>query len=186
MNRPWKILLIVSILLVLALFAGGLSQDPHMIPSPLVDRPANDFSAPALDGGETLSLSAHRGQWVLVNFWGSWCVSCAAEHPYLIQLAKIAASRPDFVIIGVDFRDTVEGARQFLRRHGDPGYRQALDPQQKIAIDWGVYGAPESYLVSPSGRIVLKHTGPLYPGWFERVALPHFQAASQQKGTGNE
>ena len=179
MKISWKIILILSILVILALFAGGLGNDPRDIPSPLVNRPANNFTAPALNGNGNVSLADHKGKrWVLVNFWGSWCVSCIAEHPYLMELAKIADSRDDFAIIGVDFRDTVEGANNFLRRHGNPGYRHAFDPKQKIAIDWGVYGAPESFLVAPDGMIKLKHTGPLYFGWFEKVALPHIQGNS--------
>jgi cytochrome c biogenesis protein CcmG, thiol:disulfide interchange protein DsbE len=178
MKISWKVVLLLSIFIILALFAGGLSNDPRDIPSPLVNRPATNFTAPALDGqSPPVTLFDHKGKWVLVNFWGSWCVSCIAEHPYLLKLAKIANNRDDFLIIGVDFRDTIEGANLFLQRHGDPGYRHALDPKQKIAIDWGVYGAPESYLVDPTGMIILKHTGPLYPGWFEKIALPHIEAA---------
>ncbi|MEO5334889.1 MAG: DsbE family thiol:disulfide interchange protein [Magnetococcus sp. YQC-5] len=172
MNGIWKIVLLGVVLGILILFALGLENDPRNIPSPLVNRPASDFSAPALDGGAPVTLSAHRGKWVLVNFWGSWCVSCIAEHPYLLELANKVKARQDFVIIGVDFRDTPEAARAFLARHGVPGYRHAQDPEQKIAIDWGVYGAPESYLVDPTGTIRMKHTGPLYPGWFEKRALP--------------
>jgi cytochrome c biogenesis protein CcmG/thiol:disulfide interchange protein DsbE len=94
------------------------------------------------------------------------------EHPYLIELGHIAKNRSDFLILGVDFKDTREGAQDFLERHGDPGYRHAFDPNQGIAIDWGVYGAPESYLIDPQGRIRIKHTGPLFPGWFEQEVLP--------------
>ena len=175
MKNSWKIILLLSIFVILALFAGGLGNNPRDIPSPLVNRPATNFNAPALDGKGEVSLTDYKGQWVLVNFWGSWCVSCVAEHPYLMDLAKIARSRKDFSIVGVDFRDTIEGANRFLSRHGNPGYRHALDPKQKIAIDWGVYGAPESYLIAPNGMIRLKHTGPLYPGWFEKIALPHIE-----------
>ncbi|MBF0180910.1 MAG: DsbE family thiol:disulfide interchange protein [Magnetococcales bacterium] len=172
MSGAWKIILLGAVMAILGLFALGLDNDPRNIPSPLVNRPASDFTAPALHGGPPVQLSALRGKWVLVNFWGSWCVSCVAEHPYLVELAKKVKNRPDFVMIGVDFRDTPEAARDFLARHGNPGYPHAMDPEQKIAIDWGVYGAPESYLVDPNGTIRMKHTGPLFPGWFEARALP--------------
>ncbi|MBF0429116.1 MAG: DsbE family thiol:disulfide interchange protein [Magnetococcales bacterium] len=172
MNGIWKIILLGAVLAILILFALGLNNDPRNIPSPLVNRPATNFTAPALDGGPPVSLEFYRGKWVLVNFWGSWCISCISEHPYLLELANKAKMRKDFVIIGVDFRDTPEAAKAFLARHGNPGYKQAMDPEQKIAIDWGVYGAPESYLVDPMGTIRMKHTGPLFPGWFEMRALP--------------
>jgi cytochrome c biogenesis protein CcmG, thiol:disulfide interchange protein DsbE len=178
MKNSWKIILLLSLVIIMALFAGGLSNNPRDIPSPLVNKPASNFTAPALNGPGDVSLANHKGKWVLVNFWGSWCVSCVAEHPYLLELAKIAEKRDDFLIIGVDFRDTVEGANRFLQRHGNPGYQQAFDPKQKIAIDWGVYGAPESYLVDPTGMIRLKHTGPLYFGWFEKIALPQIQGTA--------
>ncbi|MBF0425574.1 MAG: redoxin domain-containing protein [Magnetococcales bacterium] len=170
----WKVSVVLVVTGILILFALGLGNDPRVIPTPLINRPATDFTAPALDGGEAIHLEAQRGRWVLLNFWGSWCGSCLQEHPYLIELGKKAAARSDFVIIGVDFRDTIEGGRAFLQRYGATGYRHAFDPEQRIAIDWGVYGAPESYLIDPGGRIRLKHTGPLYAGWFEQVALPLF------------
>ena len=175
MKNIWKITLLLVVFGILGLFALGLENDPRNIPSPLVNRPAPTLTASALDGQETISLANYRGRWVLVNFWGSWCVSCVAEHPYLMTLAKTVKEREDFIILGVDFKDTREGGLQFLADHGNPGYRHAFDPKQTIAIDWGVYGAPESYLVDPQGMIRMKHTGPLYPGWFEQKALPLIQ-----------
>ncbi|MBF0584229.1 MAG: DsbE family thiol:disulfide interchange protein [Magnetococcales bacterium] len=183
MKSAWKTVLLLAIMAILVLFALGLNNDPHAIPSPLINRAAPDIVALDL-AGEPIRLADQRGKWVLVNFWGSWCVSCVAEHPYLIELARKTRDRTDFTIMGVDFKDTEQGARQFLARHGDPGYRHAFDPNQKIAIDWGVYGAPESYLLDPNGRIRLKQTGPLYPGWFEQVALPLIQAPLTQTEKG--
>ncbi|MBF0421967.1 MAG: DsbE family thiol:disulfide interchange protein [Magnetococcales bacterium] len=172
MEYLWKIVLLAAVLFILGLFASGLGNDSRNIPSPLIGRPASVFHAPALDDGPEISLESFRGRWVLVNFWGSWCVSCRHEHPYLLQLAKNTAKRSDFVMLGVDFKDTREGAKGFLQALGDPGYRQAFDPDQTIAIDWGVYGAPETYLVDPQGVVRYKQVGPLFNGWFEKIALP--------------
>lgn len=172
MEKSWKIILLVVILAILILFGRGLGNDPRHIPSPLVNQPAPEINAPALGGGEPVVLSKLRGKWVMINFWGSWCVSCISEHPHLIQLAAKTRQRDDFAILGVDFKDSDSGARAFLARHGDPGYRQAKDPGQKVAIDWGVYGAPESFLVDPQGVVRYKQTGPIYEGWFEQVVLP--------------
>lgn len=179
MHTAWKTTLLLAVTAILGLFALGLDNNPRHIPSPLLHRPAPPFSASALDGGEPVHLEAHRGKWVMVNFWGSWCVSCIAEHPNLIALAQRTKDRTDFVIVGVDFRDTLEGGRRFLVTHGDPGYRHAFDPQQKIAIDWGVYGAPESYLVDPQGIIRLKQTGPVDSTWFEKRVLPLMRGAEK-------
>ncbi|MBF0415517.1 MAG: DsbE family thiol:disulfide interchange protein [Magnetococcales bacterium] len=172
MSNLWKTLLLAAIVAILGLFALGLNNDPRNIPSPLIGRLATPFSAPALDNGPPISLESLRGRWVLVNFWGSWCGSCRLEHPYLMQLATMTRKRPDFVMIGVDFKDTRSGAQQFLQTLGDPGYRQVFDPDQHIAIDWGVYGAPETYLLDPAGIIRYKQVGPLFNGWFEKIALP--------------
>ncbi|MEO5328504.1 MAG: DsbE family thiol:disulfide interchange protein [Magnetococcus sp. THC-1_WYH] len=172
MKNLWKVILLVGVVTILALFALGLENDPRNIPSPLVGRPASPFSVSALDDGPPVTLESYRGRWLLVNFWGSWCVSCRSEHRYLMKLARMTADRRDFAMIGVDFKDTREGGKEFLASLGDPGYRQAFDPDQKIAIDWGVYGAPETYLVDPAGIIRHKQVGPLYEGWFEKVALP--------------
>lgn len=172
MKNLWKVILLGVVVVILGLFALGLGNDPRNIPSPLVGRPAPPFTAPALDGGVPITLDSFKGRWLLVNFWGSWCGSCLREHAYLLELARMTGKRRDFAMIGVDFKDTREGGLKFLERLGDPGYRQVFDPDQKVAIDWGVYGAPETYLVDPSGIIRHKHVGPLYEGWFERVALP--------------
>ncbi|MBF0143073.1 MAG: DsbE family thiol:disulfide interchange protein [Magnetococcales bacterium] len=175
MKSTWKIALLATVMGILTLFYLGLGVDTRYIPSPLLDKPAFPFSAEGLDGKGPVVLEAKPGKWVLVNFWGSWCVSCVAEHPYLMELARKTRDRSDFAMIGVDFRDTREGGLRFLSRHGDPGYRHAFDPEQRIAIDWGVYGAPESFLVDPQGTIRLKRAGPLYPGWFEQEAMPLIQ-----------
>ncbi|MBF0187103.1 MAG: DsbE family thiol:disulfide interchange protein [Magnetococcales bacterium] len=168
----WKIVLVGAIAAILVIFYLGLSNNPRAIPSPLVGKKAQPFDAEPLVGEQRVRLQDYRGQWLVVNFWGSWCVSCVSEHRDLMQLAAISRQRGDFAIVGVDFRDTRQGAETFLKRHGNPGYAHAFDPKQKIAIDWGVYGAPESYIVSPDGKIAHKHTGPIYPGWFEKVLLP--------------
>lgn len=171
MGNSWKLVLFVAIIAILVLFGLGLGNDPRHIPSPIVHHPAPEIKAPTLAGGEVV-LSALRGKWVMINFWGSWCVSCVSEHPYLIQLAAQVRNRTDFTMLGVDFKDTVAGGRNFLARHGNPGYPQVQDPGQKIAIDWGVYGAPESFLVDPQGVVRYKQTGPIYEGWFEKVVVP--------------
>lgn len=172
MKNMWKIILLMAIMTILGLFALGLNNDPHTIPSPLIGRTASPFNAPTLDNGPNINLESLRGQWVLINFWGSWCGSCRHEHPYLMQLAEKTRNRPDFVMIGVDFKDTRSGAQHFLQTLGDPGYRQVFDPDQRIAIDWGVYGAPETYVIDPNGIIRYKQVGPLFEGWFEKSVLP--------------
>lgn len=179
--QAWKVALLLGVMVIIVLFALGLGNDPREIPSPLIGKMANDFKSESLDGGPTIQLSTYKGKWVMLNFWGSWCISCIREHPLLIDLAKKTKNRSDFVMIGVDFKDTMEGGKEFLARHGDPGYRQVFDPGQRITIDWGVYGAPESFIIDPQGMIRLKQSGPIYPGWFESKVLPLMNAAQGVK-----
>ncbi|MBF0587812.1 MAG: DsbE family thiol:disulfide interchange protein [Magnetococcales bacterium] len=183
MNTATKAILLGVVIGILALFARGLGNNPRHIPSPLTGRPAMPFEAPSLkDPQKMVSLRAHEGRWVVLNFWGSWCASCVREHPYLITLSRIAQAK-DFAMVGVDFRDTREGGRRFLQRHGDTGYAHAFDPDQRIAIDWGVYGAPETFVIDPKGIVRLKHAGPLYPGWFEQRMAP-LMSVSQSQAAG--
>ncbi|OSM01475.1 DsbE family thiol:disulfide interchange protein [Magnetofaba australis] len=184
MNGFLKFALLGVIVGILGLMALGLGQDHKTIPSPLVNKPALPVAGETLTGKQVDMQADYlqQGKWTLLNFWGSWCGSCVAEHPYLISLARQTKDRADFVMLGVDFKDSEGRAKRFLSRHGDPGYEHVQDPKQKIAIDWGVTGAPESFLISPQGVICLKHIGPLYQGWFEKVAEPHIQSGACLQG----
>ncbi|ABK45988.1 periplasmic protein thiol--disulfide oxidoreductase DsbE [Magnetococcus marinus MC-1] len=172
MGKLWKILLLGVIVGILVLMALGLGHDSKKIPTALLDKPAPPLRGPALTGSATIDIADYKGKWVLVNFWGSWCGACVSEHPELLQLDRIAKQRDDFAIIGIDYKDTRSGAISFLQRHGTPSYAMVFDPDQKVAIEWGVVRAPESYFVNPAGKIVKKEYGPLMPGWFDKVALP--------------
>nr|CRH07886.1 Thiol:disulfide interchange protein dsbE homolog [Candidatus Magnetococcus massalia] len=176
MGKIWKLVLMGVIAIILVMFFMGLGRDTKKIPTPLTKKPAPELVGPSLKGEKTINLKDQAGKWVLVNFWGSWCAACISEHPYLIHLGqRVIPNRDDFAVIGVDYKDTRGRGLGFLARHGDPGYDQIFDPDQKMAINWGIVRAPESYLVSPEGMIVHKQYGPLYRGWFEEIALPYIE-----------
>ncbi|MEG3637983.1 DsbE family thiol:disulfide interchange protein [Magnetococcus sp. PR-3] len=184
MGKLWKFILLGSIVLILVLMGLGLGRDTKKIPTALLEKPAPILRGPALAGTDTIDIADYKGKWILVNFWGSWCGACVGEHPELMRLDRLIKERDDFAVIGVDYKDTRRGAMAFLRRHGTPSYPMVFDPDQKVAIEWGIVRAPESYLVNPDGMIIKKEYGPLVRNWFNTVALPLIEAYNAKKKPG--
>ncbi|WP_305907769.1 DsbE family thiol:disulfide interchange protein [Methylomarinum sp. Ch1-1] len=155
---------------VLALFlALGLKLNPRDIPSPLIDKPAPEFSLPVLSEPERqLSEQDFKGQVWLLNVWASWCVSCRSEHPVLNQLAKLNAAP----IVGLNYKDEPDAARQWLAQLGNPYRVSIMDTEGRTGIDYGVYGVPETFVIDKQGLIRYKHTGPVTPEDVERMLLP--------------
>lgn len=157
------------LLLGLILLLGiGLTLDPREVPSPLVGKPAPDFSLTPLAGGALVTPQQLQGRPLLVNFWASWCAGCQIEHPLLMKLARNA----DVEIVGIDYKDTPEDARAWLQRHGNP-YRQVLqDDQGTAGLDWGVYGVPETFVLAADGTILYKQIGPVTEDAWQRHIAP--------------
>lgn len=172
-RRAWVYAIPALVLLVLAgFFYRGLQINPGFIESPLVGQRAPDFSLPGLkDPSETVRTADMAGQYALLNVWGSWCPECYHEHAFLTQLAD--AGMP---IYGFNFNDEREAALEFLETMGDPYVTIAEDAVGNVAIDWGIYGAPETFLLSPDLRILHKHIGPLNPAIWERDFIPAIEA----------
>ena len=142
-------------------FLHGLGRDPAAIPSALIDKPVPEFRLPPLDGSGKPALSTQdlRGRVALVNFYASWCAPCRIEHPLLVELAK----RPDITLIGINYKDEPENAVRFLGTLGQPFAAVGMDRSGRAAVDWGVYGVPETFVVDGQGVIRYKHIGPLTP-----------------------
>lgn len=159
MRFTWKGLIPLIIFLALGVaFAIGLTKDPRKLPSQMIDRPFPDFFLPdLLDMEVTIDQSYFDGQVTLVNIFGSWCVACDQEHPVLMRLAR----DNEIAILGVDWRDTVEKGRRWLARGGNPYTRVVFDADSMLAIDLGVTGAPESFIVDKKGQIRYKFIGPI-------------------------
>jgi cytochrome c biogenesis protein CcmG, thiol:disulfide interchange protein DsbE len=166
-------------LLVIVLVVGLIhAPNKEVIASPLIGRSAPEFSIPNLHAGDApVSAALLRGGWHLVNVWGTWCVACRAEHEELLQIAK-AGQVP---IIGIDWKDTNGDAEQWLALFGNPYAAVGTDQDGRVAIDWGVYGAPESFLVNPQGVVVEKLVGPMSPDLWQDKFLPHLNAAGGGK-----
>ena len=152
---------------LIVLFTYGLGRgDPRRIPSPLVGQPAPDFALPVLDlqaagpdgvetSGDTVRLSDLRGDVVVMNFFASWCGPCRIEHP---ALTRVAARYDDRGVrfLGVVYNDTPAAVRSYVRQLGGQNYPALLDPGQRVAIDYGLVGVPETFFIAPDGRVATK------------------------------
>ncbi|NIL93765.1 MAG: DsbE family thiol:disulfide interchange protein [Woeseiaceae bacterium] len=169
----WKYFapLVIFGLLVLLLMSG-LGKDPSRLPSPLIEKPAPQFDLPSLTRpGETLGTADFDGV-ALVNVWATWCVGCRQEHGFLMELAESGA----IPIYGLNWRDDRTEALRFLDTLGDPYVDSAYDGDGRVGIDWGVYGAPETFLIGKDGTVLYKHLGPLnWPLWQE-FFVPHLES----------
>ena len=165
-----KYIIPLLLFIILAVFLGlGLKLNPNDIPSPFINKPAPEFSAPKLNAPEqTLTPADLKGQVWLFNVWASWCVSCRAEHPILNQFAKQYA----VVIIGLNYKDEPEDAKTWLKNLGNPYNVSIMDTDGRIGIDYGVYGVPETFVIDKKGLIRYKHTGPVSADDVQKIFLP--------------
>lgn len=169
MNRFAIPLLVFGVLVVV--FAVSLQRAPErtLMQSALIGKPAPEFTLPdLLDPGAEVRSSTFRGQWVLLNVWGTWCVECRVEHPLLVDIAR----EGKVTLVGLNYKDDDELARQWLAELGNPYAAVAVDREGRAAIDYGVYGAPETFLIDPAGQIVHKIVGVVTPAAWRDTLLP--------------
>ncbi len=180
MPRFVRYLLPLALFLAMAaLLYRGLSIDPHLVPSPLIGKPAPAFSLQRLeDPAVTLSNADFKGQVSLLNVWATWCVSCRAEHAVLMQLAQSGA----VPIYGLNYKDERPAAKRWLQQFGDPYRANAFDADGRVGIDWGVYGTPETFVIDKRGVIRHKYTGPLTHDIVRREILPLVQQLKAEQG----
>ena len=165
-----------AMLVPLLLFAAlvtvlgvGLTLDPRLVPSPLIGKPVPEFELPPVKG-RTLGLASGdlKGEVALVNVFASWCLSCREEHPVFMDLRN----RGVIPIHGLNYKDKPDDAAAWLAEMGDPYTRTGADLDGRVAIDWGVYGVPETFVVDREGRIAYKHIGPVTPKLVRETLLP--------------
>ena len=161
---PLAVFLVVGVFL-----AVGLTLNPREIPSPLIGKPVPEFSLPPVKG-RTLGLSSAdlKGEVSLVNVFASWCVACREEHPILMQLGKSGI----VPIHGLNYKDKPNDAQAWLDQLGDPYTRTGADISGRVAIDWGVYGVPETFVIDREGRIAHKHIGAITPEALRETIMP--------------
>lgn len=170
--------LLVFVLLASFLY-WGLGRDPNAMPSALVDRPVPVFTLPRLDDERQLvTQEVLKGQVTLLNVWATWCFSCRAEHPYLIELAGRGVA-----IVGLNYKDDGADARAWLAQLGNPYRENIVDRDGLLGLDLGVFGAPETYLVDSEGIIRQKHIGVIDERvWRDKVAPLYESLGGVQAG----
>jgi cytochrome c biogenesis protein CcmG/thiol:disulfide interchange protein DsbE len=173
----WKFILPCAAFIALAvLFAFGLNpnRDIHALPSPLIGKPAPLFTlSDVLEPNRIVSNADLKGQVYVLNVWGTWCVACRQEHEALLAIAQ----ERKVPIIGLDYMDERAKAQQWLQQLGNPYAAVAFDTDGRTAIDWGVYGAPETFLVDGQGRVLYKFISPMTAEVWEREFVPRIDAA---------
>ncbi len=180
MSRRW---LPLGIFIALAILLGAgvlMSRNPDRdaIPSPLIGKPAPEFALPDLFRPErTVTLGDLRGAPFVMNVWGSWCVACRDEHAALSAFAETKRVR----VIGYNWKDEPEDAKRWLAQLGNPYYTVVQDIEGRTALDFGIYGAPETFLIDAAGMIRWKHVGVLTPELIEQQLLPILEQVEQGK-----
>lgn len=160
-------------LLITALLGYGMTRDPGEIPSPLPGKDAPAFALPMMDDqAKQVNLAELRGQVVVLNFWASWCLNCRSEHGALSDIARKYDGR-GVNFYGVVYNDNAENAARWIEEMGGQSYPALLDDDSRTAIDYGLYGVPETFFISKTGRVAYKHIGPvtaeLLTEWIDKL-----------------
>lgn len=175
MAKKWLLFLPPAVFGVLVgVFAAGMYRDnPDALPSTMVGREVPTFELKEMDGAPLTTPAALTEPGLkMVNFWASWCAPCRVEHPFLMELAK-----EGIPIHGVNYKDQPAQALGFLKELGTPYQTMGADQAGRMAINWGVYGVPETYLIDGEGKVLLRHAGPITRQEYERVVRPAIDKA---------
>ncbi|MBI0000716.1 DsbE family thiol:disulfide interchange protein [Bartonella sp. W8122] len=167
---------ILFVVLVVIMFSHMETTNPdtaNLVPNALAGKPAPATVLPLLGQTGSFNPDDFKGRVTLVNFWGSWCPPCRDEHPTLIEISKDKR----FDLVGINYKDREENAIRFLDNFRSPFKLVGFDPSGRAAIDWGVYGPPETFLLNREGIIIYKHIGPLTPQIYKDETLPQIEKA---------
>lgn len=156
--------------------AAGLGKDTRKVPSPLIGKPAPAYDLPELHApGAKFSGASMKGRPYVINVWGSWCFACREEHPTLTEFARTEV----VPVVGLNWKDQPQDATRWLQQFGDPYDHVPVDAEGRVAIDFGVYGAPETFVVDGDGVIRYKYIGPLTPEVVRDELMPAVEAANK-------
>jgi cytochrome c biogenesis protein CcmG/thiol:disulfide interchange protein DsbE len=174
MKRLIFILPVLAFMGMIAVFGVGLTKDPKVLPSQLIDRPLPQFALPGIEavpgGGPGFASASLKGEPVLLNIFASWCAACPQEHPVLTHIGE-----EGFPVYGIAWKDKPQDSREWIARFGDPYTRIAADENGRTAIDLGVTGVPETFIVDKAGRVRFKQIGPISPETWEATIKPLMQ-----------
>jgi cytochrome c biogenesis protein CcmG/thiol:disulfide interchange protein DsbE len=176
----WRFLIPGLVFAVLiGFFVIGLNRDPSYVPSPLIGKAAPAFSLTKVeDPSQQVSDRDFTGRKHLVNVWATWCAGCRQEHEFLLQVAK----QNVVPIVGIDWKDELPLAQRWLSELGNPYVATGFDVEGRVAIDYGVYGAPETFLVDERGVVIYKHVGILTNEVWQNKLLPLIKAQTTSSG----
>ena len=167
---------LIGVLVLIPILILGLQSDPSKLPSQFIGKPAPEFSLPTLkDPLKILRTEDLKGQISLVNIWATWCVGCRAEHGFLMELAR----NNTIPIYAINWRDNRPAALNWLAQLGDPYVVSGFDEDARVGIDWGAYGAPETFLINAEGMVAYRFTGPLNQALWEREFVPRIAELKQ-------
>ena len=168
--KALKYIVPLGVFVVLCVFLGiGLTRDPRIVPSPFIGKPAPGFTLTALhDPQVSFSPEQMKGKVWLLNVWASWCPACKIEHPVLNDMSR----RGIAPIVDLNYKDQRADAKRWLQQNGDPYQLSVWDFEGKVGIDYGVYGAPETFVIDKQGVIRYKQIGPITPEVLEKTLLP--------------
>jgi cytochrome c biogenesis protein CcmG, thiol:disulfide interchange protein DsbE len=170
MNK--KLLIPLAFIVLAGILFWGLFRDPREVPSPLIGKPAPNVSLPLLDNASaTFTPVQMKGKVWMLNVWASWCPPCKEEHPVLVELAK----KNVVPIVGHNYKDTRSAAINVLTTTGNPYAISIFDEKGQAALDWGVYGAPETFLIDAQGIVRAKHVGPVTNEIIAEKFAPHWK-----------
>lgn len=183
---PLAVFAILVVAFAILIYTGRNTED---LPSALINQPAPEFDLPPLEGltfddGTPVpgfSTQSLMGQVTVVNVWASWCVPCRQEHPFIEALS----ADPRFPVYGIDHTDTTNGALQFLAEQGNPYDAVGVDPRQRVSIDWGVYGVPETFILDRDGVIRHKVVGPIDEDKLQNDVMPVIERLLAEGASGN-
>ncbi|MFW2403768.1 MAG: DsbE family thiol:disulfide interchange protein [Gammaproteobacteria bacterium] len=160
--------------LLVVVFTIGLDRDPSFVPSPLIGKTAPAFELPLLNDPETLVTDTElRGQVWVLNVWATWCVGCRQEHDTLNRIASLGT----VPIVGLNWKDDEALAKEWLEKLGDPYVATGFDGEGRVAIDWGVYGAPETFLIDGNGTVLYRHISPMTMETWQTEFVPRIREA---------
>lgn len=167
--------LAVFLIIVSFLWQGLKKGDPRQLPSALIGRSVPAFNYPDLNAPTSITQASFLGKPSLLNVWATWCVSCQAEHSVLMDIAATNKVR----IYGLNYKDDIDKAQQLLKQYGNPYQGVIADTQGKLAIDFGVYGTPETFVIDAKGVIRYKHVGPLSWQVWQQEIEPEIEGLAQ-------
>ncbi|WP_367605624.1 DsbE family thiol:disulfide interchange protein [Legionella sp. W05-934-2] len=169
----YRLLPLVAFISLVLIFFRGLFLEPQTIPSVKINQTVPRFHLPNLINGELIDQSIFNGKWTVLNVWASWCEACSLEHPFLIELGNQGVN-----LVGINYKDDEESAKAWLNSYGNPYQAVLFDKRGHVAIDFGVYGSPETFLIDKRGIIRYRHVGILTTDIWQHAFLPIIKGQS--------